>query len=123
MKQAFIITLLMLGAWLIWVRIAQAEPINFERLADAIHHAENGARLDAGGECYGIHTVHYSNEADARRICLRTIRRQWRREAGFTALAKRYCPINWQVWKRNVMFYYNGGSKHGRRNKGSVTHG
>lgn len=92
------------------------DQLDFNKLADAIHHAENGARLDQGGEAYGIHTVHYSNESKARGICIRTIRHKWlewsKKGIGMPFLeylSRHYCPVNHKVWLKNVSYYYGSG--------------
>ena len=81
--------------------------MDFERLADCIHRIENGTwAIGTGkGEQYGIHSVPYRDAKEAREICLRTIKRQWKREPGLEPLAKRYCPGNWKNWLRMVSFY------------------
>lgn len=87
---------------------ASLKLIDFERLADVIHITENGHGLD-NGEQYGIHSVHYKDEAEARAICIRTCKHAWRDHKGdwMTFLAKRYCPVNWKVWEKNVCYFLN----------------
>jgi len=85
-----------------------------EQIADAIYRAEGGARACVP---YGILSVKVKDAADARHICLNTIRNNRRRwqAAGrpgdhIDYLADRYVPksvdsqgnIN---WKRNVKFF------------------
>lgn len=81
---------------------------NFNKLADAIHHAENGRRNK--GEAYGIHSVKYRNASHAREICIRTVihkYRAWDRRGSFLKfLASKYCPKNSSVWFKNVSFFY-----------------
>lgn len=95
-------------------QIAHAESVpDFNKLANAIHIAENGHRLDKG-EQYGIHSVHYSTEAEARQICLRTLKHKyakwralkWPKTAYLEYLSTKYCPVNHKVWFRNVEYFY-----------------
>lgn len=96
---------------------------NWDKLADAIHIAENGHSLDKG-EQYGIHSVHYESEKEARQICLRTCKRAWTRYivgnrakntanqgfgGYFAYLGKRYCPVNAVNWTRMVSCLYEQG--------------
>ena len=86
---------------------AHAE-INYNALADAIKITENG-HGSPKGELYGIHTVHYSSEAEAREICIRTCKHSFKDHPNdWTALAKKYCPVNWKNWKRMVLYFYKG---------------
>jgi hypothetical protein len=93
---------------------SSAFAIDFEQYADAIHAAENGPSYNLGSEQYGIHSVKYKDEADARRICIRTIKHAyrlwvidgWEGQETFTNfLSYRYCPKNPKVWAKNVNFY------------------
>lgn len=85
------------------------------RIADAIRKAE-------GVWTYGIKTIAVTNEAQARRICLNTIRNNYKRwiKAGqpndfISFLGNRYCPIGASNdpsnlnsnWIRNVKFFLN----------------
>ena len=74
--------------------------------------------LDKGGRTqFGISeksnplawTDNHVTEAEARAICLRTIKHAWRDHKGdyLTFLAKRYCPVNWRVWLKNITYFYN----------------
>ena len=84
------------------------------RLADAIYHAEGGAKARVP---YGILSVKVRDAAHARRVCLTTVRNNWLRweTAGKTGafvdfLADRYCPPSADPagnrnWKRNVRFF------------------
>ena len=67
-------------------------------IVDAVYIIEGGARADF---LYGIRSVRYRDSADARNICLRTIRNNRRRYADYghrqypdflAFLASRYCP-------------------------------
>jgi len=102
-------------------------PINYvkpgysdEQLADAIYRAEGGAKAQY---LYGIRSVHYADEAEARKICLNTIRNQRHRHGQgacpdsvrgsshdyLTCLWHRYCPpsaheLN-RHWLKNVKHF------------------
>lgn len=84
------------------------------RLADAIFVVEGGAKAKVP---YGILSVRVRDKAEARRVCLNTIRNNWRRweEAGrkgeyLDFLARRYAPVGSKNdpkclnrhWLRNV---------------------
>ena len=77
-----------------------------ERVALAIYHAEGGKRARVP---YGILSVKVKDEAEARSVCLRTIRHCWRdwEAAGrpddfLEALARRYAPIGSANDPRNL---------------------
>lgn len=88
---------------------SKAEPeTTFERLADAILRAE-------GVWTYGVKTVVVTNGAQARRVCLNTIRHawaDWNGQGDFIGfLGDRYCPpscdaVGNRNWKRNVRSIY-----------------
>ena len=110
MRRAIVLTVLCLA----WCGQAMAEPINLERYADCIHRIENGAwpPNPGRGEAYGIHSVHYGSEAEARAICKRTVQNkhaQWVRKGShgdwIDYLASKYCPVNKALWARNLRFY------------------
>jgi hypothetical protein len=85
-----------------------------EQIADAIYKAEGGAKAKVA---YGILSVRVKNEAEARQVCLRTIRNNRARwiKAGrpgeyINFLADRYCPpsvdkIGNINWKHNVKYF------------------
>ena len=88
-----------------------------EIIADAIYIAEGGVKASVP---YGILSVKVKDEADARRICLNTIRNTKKRweKAGkpddfVIFLGKRYAPIGArndsknlnQNWAKNVKFF------------------
>ena len=111
MKTIIAIATLMLAA-----TVVSAQPINVERLCNAIYRAEGGSKARVP---YGILSVKVKNEADARRICINTIRNNITRweKAGkpgdyIDFLANRYCPpsadpIGNRNWKKNVKAIYN----------------
>ena len=83
---------------------ARADDLYFERLASAIRRAQ-------GTWTYGVKTVKVRHEAEARAVCLRTIRHAWRDWDGRGSFvffsADRYCPpsvdpIGNRNWRRNV---------------------
>ena len=85
--------------------------VDANRLADAIKVAEGNRHP------YGILSVKVKDEADARRICLNTIRNNQKRfgnvsDADFILkMADRYCPkksdpLGNANWKRNVSALY-----------------
>ena len=87
-------------------------PIEYiAKLADAIYRAEGGARAR---KPYGVLSVRVSDHAEARRVCVATIRNthaRWvasgARGTFISALANRYCPPSADPrgnvnWKRNV---------------------
>ena len=88
-------------------RVKSAPQAHFERIAYAIRRAE-------GVWTYGVKTVSVKTEAEARQVCLNTIRHAWKDWNGkgsfINFFADRYCPpsddpqgnIN---WKRNVKFF------------------
>ena len=88
--------------------------VDENRLADAIYVAEGGK---AAKVPYGILSVKVKDEADARRICLNTIRNNKKRfgavsDAEFiNRMADRYCPPSVDPkgnanWKKNVSALY-----------------
>ena len=111
MKTLIAIATLMLAA-----AVVSAQPINVERMADAIYRAEGG---DKARVPYGVLSVKVKDKADARRICINTIRNNITRweKAGkpgeyIDFLANRYCPpsadpIGNRNWKKNVAAIYN----------------
>ena len=83
------------------------------QIADAIYLAEGGAKAKVP---YGILSVKVKDEAEARQVCLNTIRNAKRRyektnkEIDFiTFLGLTYCPPNAHSlnknWVKNVTFY------------------
>jgi hypothetical protein len=85
--------------------------LDANRIADAIYRVEGGAKAKAP---YGILSVKVANAAEARKVCLNTIRNNHTRwiRAGkpgkfLDFLADRYCPksvdpIGNRNWKKNV---------------------
>ncbi len=94
-----------------------------EQIADAIYCAEGGARWG-----YGIQKKywHYNNLAEARKICLNTIRNnrvRFAKQNKYTNfiefLGSRYCPVGAnndkgknKYWVRNVKHFLKTGGKY-----------
>lgn len=111
------------GITLLWCAVGHAEEvIDPERLADAIYKAEGGKLAKVP---YGILSVKVKDEAEARRVCLNTIRNnmarwQWARQNGdqrdyIQFLGDRYCPTTGATndpsglnknWVKNVKSLY-----------------
>lgn len=85
--------------------------LDADRIADAIYRIEGGPKARVP---YGILSVRVSGEAEARKVCLNTIRNNHRRwlKAGrpgdyLDFLADRYCPpsadpVGNRNWKKNI---------------------
>lgn len=92
------------------IALAKADP-NWNRLADAIKRVE-------GNPDYGIRSVHYSNYQEARHICIRTCKHQYRNWVKQGAigdfrdyLADHYCPAKTDPignvnWHKNIKRFY-----------------
>lgn len=90
-------------------------------IADAIYKTEGGAKAKVP---YGILSVKVKNEAEARRVCLNTIRNQRKRHAShqcgkefLDCLSDRYCPPSVdpkgnKAWKRNMRYFLAKQEKH-----------
>lgn len=111
---AFMICSILFG----FVLIAHAE-INLNKWADAIFKAEGGYKAQY---LYGIRSVKYKDEAEARKICKNTVYntlvkyRETRCQTGYSDLeciARRYCPIGAdndprglnQNWIHNMRYF------------------
>jgi len=93
------------------VLASNALALDANRIADAIYRVEGGAKAKAP---YGILSVKVANAAEARKVCLTTIRNNHTRwiRAGkpgkfLDFLADRYCPksadpVGNRNWKKNV---------------------
>ena len=92
------------------------EHSNFDKqLCDAIFLAEGG---DRATYLYGIRSVEYKDKAEAREICLRTVKNnrsryaQIREQLPFLEfLASRYCPVDKKNWLKNVLYFLEKGGK------------
>lgn len=101
--------------------LAYAETIDYEKLVDSIFISEGGYTATY---LYGIRSVKYASETEARQICMNTCVNQMKRhtehECGLdyiSCLSNRYAPLNASNdpqglnanWKKNVLFFYNKG--------------
>ena len=91
-------------------------------LADAIFKAEGGYKTRY---LYGIVSVKYKDEAEARQICLNTIRNnkiRFKKQTKYTDylefLASRYCPVGCdndlgtnKYWLKNVRWFLSQAQK------------
>lgn len=87
-----------------------------EKMAGAIYQAEGGTNA---AKPYGVLSVKVRNKAQARRVCIRSIRNNWSRweEAGKPGtfvdfMADRWCPPSTDAkgnanWKKNVKTLLN----------------
>lgn len=101
--------------------ICSAE-IDLDRWADAIFKAEGGY---SATYLYGIRSIPYNSEAEARRICKNTVYNtlvKYRStrcrpdDDDLTCMARRYCPVGsdtdngtCQYWKKNVQYFLEEG--------------
>jgi hypothetical protein len=108
--------MLMAALLLLLAVVAQADEIDLDKWANAIFKAEGGY---GATYLYGIRSIPYDTEEEARRICKNTVYRtlvKYRAtrcnegESDINCMARRYCPINsdtdngtCQYWKRNVL--------------------
>ena len=111
MKSIIAIATLMLAA-----TVVSAQPINVERMADAIFRSEGG---DKARVPYGVLSVKVKDKADARRITITSINNNIKRwdKAGkpgtfIDFMANRWCPVasdpvGNRNWKKNVTAIYN----------------
>lgn len=96
----------MLTLLILEVSNAHAENYSINEVADAIYKAEGGSSADF---LYGIRSVPYKDEAEARHICINSIKNGYKRwikagkPMGFLEhFSQRYCPpkahklnVNW----------------------------
>ena len=104
------ILLCIIFLWLCMWTSSAAEP-NYEKIADAIYRIEGGKKAEFP---YGIRSVKVKDEAEARRVCINTIRNNYARwvAAGrpidfLTFLGDHYCPkasdpVGHDNWVRNI---------------------
>jgi len=92
-----LILLSLLGSLTLSASAAILSDKDANHLADAIYHCEGGAKAK---KPYGILSVAVSGEPEARRVCLNTIRNNWKRweAAGSPGtylefLARRFAPV------------------------------
>jgi len=118
-----IILALVLLLWaLLGAPNAEAQEYGNAQIVNAIYIIEGGPNAQY---LYGIRSVHYDDEAEARRICFNTVRnnrarfaRQSKYDNYLDFLASRYCPIGAANdprglnvnWLRNLRYYLNKGA-------------
>lgn len=115
MKEAVMVAILtaLFCLVFVWFVFADTVDVTVGEITDAIYAAEGGA---GATYLYGIRSVSYRNEAEARRICVNSIRNNIKRwaQAGkpgdfLEFMSRRYCPVGCdndrgtnQYWVRNV---------------------
>ena len=107
----------------LYVGSAMAEDYTDSQIADAIYLAEGGKKAKIP---YGILSVKVKDEAEARQVCLNTIRNQRKRHAAhdcgkdyLVCLRDRYAPLQAKNdpmglnsnWLKNVKFFLERGAK------------
>ena len=114
----WIVAILALYFLLVMAKLARANEYTNDQIANAIYLAEGGAKTR---HPYGILSVKVANEAEARKVCLNTIRNNRKRYAEYgykkypdylSFLASRYCPVNCEndngtnkFWIKNVRYF------------------
>ena len=111
---------------------ARAEEYTNNQIANAIYTAEGGAKAKVA---YGILSIKVRNEAEARQVCLNTIKNQRIRHAKhkcgldfISCLGNRYCPTQGKYltndekrlnmyWVNNVKFFLRKEVENAKRNK------
>ncbi len=105
---------------LLWTSMSYANNIDIEKLADSIFKAEGGYKAEY---LYGIRSVSYKDEAEARQICINTINntlykyreaRCKKEDTDLQCLGRRYCPLDVdndpkglnKHWQKNVAYFY-----------------
>lgn len=99
-----------------------AEEYSDKQIVNAIFKAEGGYKAQY---LYGIRSVKYKDEAEARQICFNTVKNNRKRYADYgykkyktylEFLASRYCPVNCdndrgtnRFWIRNVQYFLERG--------------
>lgn len=90
--------------------IAKAQQIDFNRLSEAINRAENSKKYP-----YGIKSINTLSDASlAKRICLNTIKHQFRlwnhKQSFIEFLSMSYAPVASSPlnknWSKNVTYFY-----------------
>ena len=110
---AITIILVLLLTWRAW----GAQQYSDDAIVKAIYQAEGGANAQY---LYGIRSVHYTDAAEARRICLQSVinnHKRWDKagkpEDFIIFMSRRYCPIgakndpnNLNInWVKNVKYF------------------
>ena len=111
-------TRLLLTLFLFFPAWGWAMEYSDEQIVNAIFQAEGGYKAQY---LYGIRSVSYKDEAEARRICFNTVRNNRKRYADYgykkyatylEFLASRYCPVGCdndrgtnKYWLKNVRYF------------------
>ena len=108
---------LILSLYILLLSATACQAYSNEQIVNAIFKAEGGYKATY---LYGIRSISYQNEAEARRICFNTVRNNRKRFANQTIhkeylnfLASRYCPVGAkndpnnlnQHWIGNVRYF------------------
>ncbi len=100
----------------VWASEVAWDSFSNEQIVNAIFYAEGGYKAEY---LYGIRSIPYKDIAEARQICLNTVRNNRKRFAQQTKytdfiefLGSRYCPIGAdndngtnRFWERNVKYW------------------
>lgn len=93
------------------ISISYGQEYSAKQICDCIWIIEGG---DKANQHYGINPkyIKCDTKDGCERICFNTVKnnrvrfKEQHAEKDFlTFLAKRYCPPNWKVWLKNLMFY------------------
>uniref|UniRef100_A0A6M3K2Z0 Uncharacterized protein n=1 Tax=viral metagenome TaxID=1070528 RepID=A0A6M3K2Z0_9ZZZZ len=110
---AFLMALTLVVVFICQARAETIKYVSYPQIADAIFLAEGGHKARF---LYGIKSISYKNEADARQICINSVRNNVIRwyKAGkpgdfFEFMRNRYCPLSDakinRFWLKNVKYY------------------
>ncbi|GAI54128.1 unnamed protein product [marine sediment metagenome] len=114
MKKALFILLGLALILMLWLGVCFGEEIDYDKMVRAIFQAEGGYKATY---LYGIKSVDYKYEHEARQICYNSVRNNHRRwiKAGkpkdfISFMGDRYCPptihkLN-KNWVKNVTYFY-----------------
>ena len=114
----FLLVIIVVLLLITFVAMARAEEYTNEQIVNAIYLAEGGAKAKVP---YGILSVKVKDEAEARQVCLNTVRNNRKRYADYghkqyntylEFLASRYAPIDCEndngtnkYWLKNVKYF------------------
>lgn len=110
--------LILIYGYLFCVWTGKAAQYTDTQIVTAIYKAEGGAKATY---LYGIRSVKYKDEAEARKICFNTIKnnrvrftKQTKYSDFIEFLGSRYCPVNCdndrgtnKYWTKNVRYFLN----------------
>ena len=118
-KQYTIATII-ITIFIMLIFAGMAEAYTLDEWCDAIFQAEGGYEATY---LYGIRSVNYDSEQEARRICKNTVRNtliKYRKtrckenDTDLQCMSSRYCPIGsdtdngtCQYWQKNVKYFLN----------------